>query len=146
MVGDEVQRSRLRALIRYLDVPLENVGNERARILIGYLPDGTPVSSKMILTSGGRASQLYGGLTDEGSKARSGHFFEWEAIVRSKAAGATLFAGRVRGGYQYKFRYVRKMPLGLPAVQPQKNNGNPSYYGSHDRCIEYGGLHVSILK
>ncbi len=45
----------------------------------------------MILTSGGRASQLYGGLTDAGGKARSGHFFEWEAIIRSKAAGASIF-------------------------------------------------------
>ncbi len=45
----------------------------------------------MILTSGGRASQLYGGLTDEGGEARSGHYFEWEAIIRSKAAGATVF-------------------------------------------------------
>ena len=63
----------------------------RARILIGYLPDGTAVSSKMILTSGGRASQLYGGLTDAGGRARAGHFFEWEAIIRSKAAGARVF-------------------------------------------------------
>ena len=45
----------------------------------------------MILTSGPRAAQLYGGLSDAGTEARSGHFFEWEAIVRSKAAGATTF-------------------------------------------------------
>ncbi|MEX1345950.1 MAG: peptidoglycan bridge formation glycyltransferase FemA/FemB family protein, partial [Candidatus Limnocylindrales bacterium] len=51
----------------------------------------TPVSSKMVITSGGRMSQLYGGLTEAGSQARSGHLFEWEAIVRSKAAGATVF-------------------------------------------------------
>lgn len=63
----------------------------RARLLIGHLEDGTAVSSKMILTSGGRASQLYGGLSAAGNEARAGHFFEWEAIIRSKAAGATLF-------------------------------------------------------
>ncbi len=63
----------------------------KARILIGYLADGTPVSSKMILSSGGRASQLYGGLTDAGGEARSGHFFEWEAIIRARAAGAEIF-------------------------------------------------------
>jgi peptidoglycan pentaglycine glycine transferase (the first glycine) len=80
-----------RAIEAYGDVyaAFEQSGN--AQILIGYLADGTPVSSKLILTSGGRASQLYGGLTDAGGKARSGHFFEWEAIIRSKAAGANIF-------------------------------------------------------
>ena len=80
-----------RAIEAYADVYRAFAKDGHARILIGYLPDGTPVSSKMILTSGGRASQLYGGLTDEGGKARAGHFFEWEAITRSKAAGATVF-------------------------------------------------------
>jgi lipid II:glycine glycyltransferase (peptidoglycan interpeptide bridge formation enzyme) len=80
-----------RALEAYADVYRAFAAGGRARILIGYLPDGAAVSSKMILTSGGRASQLYGGLTDEGGRARSGHFFEWEAIIRSKAAGATIF-------------------------------------------------------
>jgi lipid II:glycine glycyltransferase (peptidoglycan interpeptide bridge formation enzyme) len=45
----------------------------------------------MILSCGGTDSQFYGGLTDVGGKERSGHFFEWEAIIRSKAAGATSF-------------------------------------------------------
>ena len=80
-----------RAIEAYADVFRAFGAEDRARILIGYLPDGTPVSSKMILTSGGRAAQLYGGLTNEGGQARSGHFFEWEAIVRSKAAGAAIF-------------------------------------------------------
>jgi lipid II:glycine glycyltransferase (peptidoglycan interpeptide bridge formation enzyme) len=80
-----------RALEAYADVYRAFAAQRRARILIGYLADGTPVSSKLILRSGGRMAQLYGGLSDEGSAARSGHFFEWEAIVRSKAAGATVF-------------------------------------------------------
>jgi len=80
-----------RAIEAYADVYRAFERGGKARILIGYLPDGTAVSSKMILTSGGRMSQLYGGLTDEGGKARSGHFFEWEAIIRSKAAGAEIF-------------------------------------------------------
>jgi lipid II:glycine glycyltransferase (peptidoglycan interpeptide bridge formation enzyme) len=80
-----------RAIEAYADVYHAFGAQGNARILIGYLPDGTPVSSKMILTSGGRAAQLYGGLTDAGGEARSGHFFEWEAIVRSKAAGAAIF-------------------------------------------------------
>ncbi|MFV2065251.1 MAG: lipid II:glycine glycyltransferase FemX [Chloroflexota bacterium] len=80
-----------RALEAYRDVYRAFAAKGDARILIGYLPDGSAVSSKLILTSGGRASQLYGGLTDAGGKARAGHFFEWEAIVRSKAAGATIF-------------------------------------------------------
>jgi lipid II:glycine glycyltransferase (peptidoglycan interpeptide bridge formation enzyme) len=80
-----------RAMEAYAAVYRAFAASADARILIGYLPDGTAVSSKMILTSGGRASQLYGGLTDAGGEARSGHFFEWEAIIRSKAAGATIF-------------------------------------------------------
>jgi len=80
-----------RAVEAYGDVFRAFEQEGKARILIGYLPDGTAVSSKMILSSGGRASQLYGGLTDEGGKARAGHFFEWEAIIRSKAAGASIF-------------------------------------------------------
>ncbi len=61
-----------RALAAYTDVYRAFARRGKARILIGYLPDGTAVSSKMILTSGGRASQLYGGLTDVGGKARCG--------------------------------------------------------------------------
>jgi lipid II:glycine glycyltransferase (peptidoglycan interpeptide bridge formation enzyme) len=80
-----------RAMEAYRDVYQAFAEQGRARILIGYLPDGTPVSSKMILRSGGRASQLYGGLTEAGGRERSGHFFEWEAIIRSKADGATIF-------------------------------------------------------
>jgi lipid II:glycine glycyltransferase (peptidoglycan interpeptide bridge formation enzyme) len=80
-----------RALSAYADVYRAFADQGRARILIGYLPDGTAVSSKMILTSGPRASQLYGGLSEAGGTARAGHFFEWEAIVRSKAAGAGIF-------------------------------------------------------
>ena len=80
-----------RSLESYRDVYRAFAAQGRARILIGSLPDGTAVSSKMILTSGPRAAQLYGGLSDAGTEARSGHFFEWEAIVRSKAAGATTF-------------------------------------------------------
>jgi lipid II:glycine glycyltransferase (peptidoglycan interpeptide bridge formation enzyme) len=84
----------------YRDVYRAFATSGRARILIGSLPDGTPVSSKMLLISGPRAAQLYGGLSDAGTAARSGHFFEWEAIVRSKAAGATVFDmwGRSTGG------------------------------------------------
>jgi peptidoglycan pentaglycine glycine transferase (the first glycine) len=63
----------------------------RVRILIGSLPDGTPVSSKLIIFTSPRAAQLYGGLSDAGVATRSGHFFEWEAIRFCKAQGATLF-------------------------------------------------------
>ncbi len=80
-----------RAIEAYAAVYRAFERHRKARILIGYLADGTPVSSKMILSSGGRASQLYGGLSDAGSEARSGHFFEWEAIIRAKAAGAEIF-------------------------------------------------------
>jgi peptidoglycan pentaglycine glycine transferase (the first glycine) len=80
-----------RAMEAYADVYRAFAAQGRARILIGYLADGSAVSSKMILTSGGRMSQLYGGLTDEGGKARSGHFFEWEAITSCKTAGAEVF-------------------------------------------------------
>jgi lipid II:glycine glycyltransferase (peptidoglycan interpeptide bridge formation enzyme) len=80
-----------RSLDAYRDVYRAFAAQGRARILIGSLPDGTDVSSKMLLFSGPRAAQLYGGLSDAGTAARSGHFFEWEAIVRSKAAGASLF-------------------------------------------------------
>ena len=80
-----------RAMEAYADVYRAFAADGDARILIGYLPDGTPVSSKMIVTSGGRMSQLYGGLTEDGGKARSGHYFEWEAILHCKAAGASIF-------------------------------------------------------
>jgi lipid II:glycine glycyltransferase (peptidoglycan interpeptide bridge formation enzyme) len=89
-----------RALSAYRDVYRAFARVGRAHLLIGYLPDGRAVSSKMILVSGGRASQLYGGLTDAGGEARAGHFFEWEAIIRSKATGASVFDmwGRSTGG------------------------------------------------
>ena len=80
-----------RSIEAYRDVYLAFREGDRARLLIGHLPDGQAVSSKMILTCGGRAAQLYGGLSEAGGAARSGHYFEWEAIIRSKAAGATMF-------------------------------------------------------
>jgi len=80
-----------RAFEAYRDVYRAFAKPGKARLLIGHLPDGTAVSSKLILISGGRAAQLYGGLTDAGGQARSGHFFEWQAIIGSKAAGASIF-------------------------------------------------------
>jgi peptidoglycan pentaglycine glycine transferase (the first glycine) len=80
-----------RSLEAYRDVYRAFAAGGRARILIGRLADGTAVSSKLILRSGGRDAQLYGGLSDAGGEARAGHFFEWEAIRLSKASGATLF-------------------------------------------------------
>jgi lipid II:glycine glycyltransferase (peptidoglycan interpeptide bridge formation enzyme) len=80
-----------RAFEAYRDVYRAFDRGGRAMLLIGHLPDGRAVSSKLILTCGGRAAQLYGGLTDAGGELRAGHFFEWEAIIRSKAAGARVF-------------------------------------------------------
>jgi lipid II:glycine glycyltransferase (peptidoglycan interpeptide bridge formation enzyme) len=80
-----------RAFDAYRDVYRAFAAEGRALLLIGSLPDGRDVSSKLILTCGGRASQLYGGLTDAGGELRAGHLFEWEAIVRCKAAGARIF-------------------------------------------------------
>ena len=80
-----------RAFEAYRDVYRAFAAQGRALLLIGSLPDGRDVSSKLILTCGGRASQLYGGLTDAGGEIRAGHFFEWQAIVRCKAAGARVF-------------------------------------------------------
>jgi peptidoglycan pentaglycine glycine transferase (the first glycine) len=80
-----------RAFEAYRDVYRAFAAEGRALLLIGSLPDGRDVSSKLILTCGGRASQLYGGLTDAGGELRAGHFFEWEAILRCKAAGARVF-------------------------------------------------------
>jgi lipid II:glycine glycyltransferase (peptidoglycan interpeptide bridge formation enzyme) len=89
-----------RALQAYRDVYRAFAAAGRAHLLIGYLPDGRAVSSKLILVSGGRAAQLYGGLSDAGGEARAGHLFEWEAILRSKAGGAAVFDmwGRSTGG------------------------------------------------
>jgi lipid II:glycine glycyltransferase (peptidoglycan interpeptide bridge formation enzyme) len=80
-----------RAFEAYRDVYRAFTAEGRALLLIGSLPDGRDVSSKLILTCGGRAAQLYGGLTDAGGEVRAGHYFEWEAILRCKAAGARTF-------------------------------------------------------
>jgi lipid II:glycine glycyltransferase (peptidoglycan interpeptide bridge formation enzyme) len=89
-----------RALEAYRDVYRAFAKGGRAHLLIGSLPDGRPVSSKLILVCGGRAAQLYGGLTDAGWEARAGHFFEWQAIIASREAGASVFDmwGRSTGG------------------------------------------------
>ena len=58
-----------RAFEAYRDVYRAFAAQGRALLLIGSLPDGTDVSSKLILTCGGRASQLYGGLTDAGGES-----------------------------------------------------------------------------
>jgi hypothetical protein len=84
LLVETVRRSGFipRSLEAYRDVYRAFAPGDWASLLIGRLPDGTAVSSKLILRSGGRDSQLYGGLSDAGAAARAGHFFEWEAIVR----------------------------------------------------------------
>ncbi len=61
-----------RAFEAYRDVYRAFAAEGRVLLLIGSLPDGRDVSSKLILTCGGRAAQLYGGLTDAGGDLRAG--------------------------------------------------------------------------
>ncbi|MBX3029303.1 MAG: peptidoglycan bridge formation glycyltransferase FemA/FemB family protein [Chloroflexi bacterium] len=63
-----------------------------ARLLFAESTEtGEPVATLFLVACGPRMVDLYGGTTAEGGRLRANYLLKWEAIRRSKAAGATEY-------------------------------------------------------
>jgi lipid II:glycine glycyltransferase (peptidoglycan interpeptide bridge formation enzyme) len=63
----------------------------RARLLFAELPDGTPVATLLLVRSGARVVEPYGGMTAAGADSRANYLLKWEALRSSKERGATVY-------------------------------------------------------
>ncbi len=63
----------------------------RARMLFAVGPDGTPLASLFLVRCGSRVVEPYGGMTLAGAELRANYLLKWEAIRRSREAGAAAY-------------------------------------------------------
>jgi lipid II:glycine glycyltransferase (peptidoglycan interpeptide bridge formation enzyme) len=63
----------------------------RARLLFARMPDGEPVATLLLVRSGGRVVEPYGGMTTTGGESRANYLLKWEAIRTSREQGATSY-------------------------------------------------------
>lgn len=75
----------------YRDVWAAFQHDNLARLLFAELPDGTPVATLMLLRSGTTVTEPYGGATMAGSDQRANYLLKWEAMKRSREAGAEAY-------------------------------------------------------
>jgi peptidoglycan pentaglycine glycine transferase (the first glycine) len=81
----------IRAQSAYRDVWDAYGPDGRARLLFAELPDGTPAATLLLVRSGSRVVEPYGGMTQAGADSRANYLLKWEAIRSSRAAGATTY-------------------------------------------------------
>jgi lipid II:glycine glycyltransferase (peptidoglycan interpeptide bridge formation enzyme) len=60
-------------------------------LLFARLPDGEAVSTLFLIRCGDRVVEPWGGMTGAGADTRASYLLKWEAMRRSRAAGATLY-------------------------------------------------------
>ncbi len=63
----------------------------RARLLFAELPDGSPVATLLLVRSGARVVEPYGGMTAAGADSRANYLLKWEALRSSKERGAAVY-------------------------------------------------------
>jgi peptidoglycan pentaglycine glycine transferase (the first glycine) len=63
----------------------------RARLLFAQMADGEPVATLFLVRSGPRVVEPYGGMTVAGGETRANYLLKWEALRRSREAGATSY-------------------------------------------------------
>ena len=63
----------------------------RAQLLFAETTDGEPQATLFLVRCGTRVVEPYGGMTEAGADSRANYLLKWEAIVRSKAAGAETY-------------------------------------------------------
>jgi lipid II:glycine glycyltransferase (peptidoglycan interpeptide bridge formation enzyme) len=81
----------IRTEAAYRDVWNVFAPSGRARLLFAQMPDGEPVATLFLLRCGPRVVEPYGGMTAAGGETRANYLLKWEAICRSRAAGATSY-------------------------------------------------------
>jgi lipid II:glycine glycyltransferase (peptidoglycan interpeptide bridge formation enzyme) len=81
----------IRAVSAYRDVWDAYAPGGRARLLFAELPDGTAAATLLLVRSGPRVVEPYGGMTQAGADSRANYLLKWEAIRSSREAGATSY-------------------------------------------------------
>ena len=62
-----------------------------ARLLFAQTAAGDPLATLLIVRSGSRVVEPYGGMTQEGGDSRANYLLKWEAIRSSREQGATSY-------------------------------------------------------
>ncbi|MFL5776131.1 MAG: lipid II:glycine glycyltransferase FemX [Chloroflexota bacterium] len=62
-----------------------------ARLLFAQTKAGEPVATLLLIRSGTRVVEPYGGMTAEGGESRANYLLKWEAIRTSRERGATSY-------------------------------------------------------
>ncbi|MBA2720947.1 MAG: peptidoglycan bridge formation glycyltransferase FemA/FemB family protein [Chloroflexi bacterium] len=62
-----------------------------ARLLFARRPDGEAVATLLLVRSGPRVVEPYGGMTADGGDSRANYLLKWEAIRTSREQGATSY-------------------------------------------------------
>ena len=81
----------IRAESAYRDVWEAFAPSGRARLLFAQTPDGEPQATLLLVRSGPRVVEPYGGMTAAGGDSRANYLLKWEAIRSSREAGATSY-------------------------------------------------------
>ena len=63
----------------------------RARLLFAGTADGEPQATLLLVRSGPRVVEPYGGMTAAGAESRANYLLKWEAIRTSREQGATTY-------------------------------------------------------
>jgi peptidoglycan pentaglycine glycine transferase (the first glycine) len=83
--------TRIRAASAYRDIWDGFRPTGRARLLLALGPDGDPQAALMLVRSGDRVVEPYGGMTAAGAQSRANYLVKWEAMRSSRDAGATAY-------------------------------------------------------
>jgi peptidoglycan pentaglycine glycine transferase (the first glycine) len=62
-----------------------------ARLLFAEGPDGTAQAALLLVRSGSRVVEPYGGMTAAGAESRANYLLKWEAMGSSRETGATSY-------------------------------------------------------
>ena len=83
--------TRIRAASAYRDIWDAFRPAGRARLLLALGPSGDAQAALLLVRSGSRVVEPYGGMTAAGALSRANYLVKWEAIRSSREAGATAY-------------------------------------------------------
>ena len=81
----------IRTEAAYRDVWNAFASGGRARLLFAQTAEGEPVATLFLIRCGDRVVEPYGGMTTTGAETRANYLLKWEAIRRSREAGASAY-------------------------------------------------------
>jgi peptidoglycan pentaglycine glycine transferase (the first glycine) len=112
-----------------------------ARLLFAQTPDREPLATLLLVRSGPRVVEPYGGMTRTGGDSRANYLLKWEAIKSSREQGATSYDlwGLATGGIAHfktgfggrEVRYIGAWDLVLDPL------GRQVYQGAQRARVEW---------